>query len=108
MIAFVDPDETDKVIVGFSLCHKHYDSFDRMVFGIIKQEDFGKKIAFRRALKNVNKIKAEVYSDELEYKEVDKVYIPATVHASLQNFVARCKKYYKDKFFPVWVDEYIS
>ena len=106
MIAAIDPTNNTKVIVGFSLTHKKWDDFDHLKFGFIKEKDFGKKIAYRRALKWKDKDQSFIYSIKLETRSSAIVYIPQTVHESLACFVFGCYKYYKDKEFPQWVDHY--
>lgn len=106
MIAALDPTDITKVIVGFSLCHKKYDEFDHLNFGTIEKKDFGKVVAFRRALKFKDKEESFIYSIPLETRRSDVVYIPQTVHESLASFVFGCYKYYKNKDFPIWVSEY--
>lgn len=106
MIACKDPMDTNKVIVGFSLCH-WLDDFDKINLGFVSKKDFGKFIAHRRAVKYRDHAFCVVYSDKLNgEKEIGTVYIPQTVHESLAKFVDGCYKYYKDKTFPVWVENY--
>jgi hypothetical protein len=106
MFSAIDPTDIKKVIVGFSLCHVRFDDFDKINWGTVKQKDFGKKVAYRRALKWKDRVEALVYSEKLEENFPTTVYIPQTVHKSLAKFVQGCYKYYKNKIFPVWVDHY--
>lgn len=106
MIAAIDPMDNERVIIGFSLCHLQFDDFDAINWGMKKEKDFGKKVAFRRALKWKDRVEALVYSDKKEENLDTTVYIPQTVHESLAKFVQGCYKYYKDKIFPVWVENY--
>ena len=105
MIACIDPLDENKVIVGFSLCHR-WDTFDHTDFGIYKEKDFGKLIAHRRAMKNRDKVEYYVYSENLEENFKETVYIPYTVHEHLVKFIYDSYKYYKDKEFPLWVEGY--
>ena len=107
MFACLDPlDPDEKVIIGFSLCHARYDEFDYINFGIVKQKDIGKKIAHRRAMKFRDCVEYYVYDKPLEENLNETVYIPATVNAALVKFIYDCYKYYKDKTFPLWIEEY--
>jgi len=106
MFSAIDPIDNERVIVGFSLCHLNYDDFDAINFGVKKEKDFGKKVAYRRALKWRDDVEGLVYSEKLEEKLLGTVYIPQTVHESLVKFIQGCYKYYKDKIFPVWVENY--
>ena len=106
MIACIDPTNPDMVLVGFSLCHQGFDKFDKLAKGMIDQKNFGKKLAHRRALKFRDCAEAVIYSDKIEENFSETVYIPATVHESLAKFVLDSYKYFKDKLFPVWVENY--
>lgn len=106
MIACVDPLDPERVIIGFSLCHIGYDEFDHINFGLVKEKNFGKKLAHRRAMKYKDCVEYIVYDKRLEENFKETVYIPATVNESLIKFIYDCYKYYKDKTFPVWVVEY--
>lgn len=106
MIACIDPLDPDKAIIGFSLCHSRYDEFDHINFGLVKQKDIGKKIAHRRAIKYADYVEAVVYDKKLEENFTETVYIPASVNEALVKFVYDSYKYYKDKEFPVWVENY--
>lgn len=113
MISCIDPIEPSKVIIGFTLCNLKYDDFDYVNWGIQEAKDFGKKVAHRRAFKNRDKSGWHVYccpKKDIEIEtalDVDQiVYIPQSVHESLQAFVFNSYKYYKDKSFPVWVENY--
>lgn len=117
MVAFCNGD--DSVKVGFSMCHP-LDRWD-YVDGVHKP-GWGKYIANERAEKWFSKIMAvkhenlaialAILDDETdtptqEDRQMfkDAVVIPDTMYDSLCSFVYRCKKYYKDKRFPVWVDQ---
>ncbi len=106
MVASIDPWNPEKVVMGFSLCHARYDTFDHINFGLVKQKDIGKKIAHRRAIKYREYQEAVVYDQKLEDDLPGIVYIPASVNLALVKFVYDCYKYYSDKEFPVWVENY--
>ena len=103
MLACIDPTNANKVIVGFSLCNIPLDEFDKLDCGMIPKKDFGKMLAHRRAMKYSELSNFMVYSIPLDVKSPGTVYIPQTVHESLEGFVIGTYKYYKDKEFPTWV-----
>lgn len=105
MIACVDPLNPKKVLIGFSLCHTKWDSFDHINFGMVEQKNIGKKIAHRRAMKYRDYQDAVVYDDSLGDQE-GIVYIPASVNIPLVKFMYDSYKYYKDKEFPLWVENH--
>jgi hypothetical protein len=94
MISCKHPTIENHVIIGFSLCYLQWDWFDR---------DFGKEIAFKRAMKYSDFTRFIVYSFEIDEKKKDTVYIPQTVDERLQAFVEAAYKYYKDASFPAWI-----
>jgi hypothetical protein len=115
----IDPDDDQSVIVGFALCHG-IDKFDYLDGQ--REEGFGLSLAKSRAEKFrfhtdyfVQKTFTEKeFNDNLEYciegyiinsdpKSI--VEIPPSVIVRLKPFIERCKKYYKDKEFPVWVNQ---
>lgn len=106
MIACIDPMDEDKAIIGFSLCHAQLDDFDFINWGFHEKKNHGKKIAHRRAIKWCDCVESFIYSKKLEENFRETVYIPQTVHESLANFVFNCYKYYRDKEFPTWVENY--
>jgi len=123
LICMVDPEDNDSVIFGFSLCNP-IDRFD-YIKGI-KEEGFGLELA---------KARAEKWRDHLEYfiqrsfteneiwtttEEVCEdfecdllqnpnprviVEIPPSIVLRLKTFIERCRRYYKDKNFPAWVEQ---
>jgi len=116
MVAYV-PDGEDIVRIGFSMCHR-FDRWDH-IRGVLNP-GHGKYIATERADKWVGKTEAAMDKNMKaaigmlegedpgpEISEMVKscVVIPDTMYDSLKIFVGRCKKYYKDKRFPVWVDK---
>ena len=87
LVAGIHPEEKDKVVVGFSLCHKKYDQFDKI--GFKKVPGHGKHMAAIRAVR---------------WNDAEYIDIPPSIHDDLCKFVERCKKYYKDKDLVTWVD----
>jgi hypothetical protein len=103
MIAFVNPHVLDEVLFGFSMCSSK-DRWDRP--NELKMEDFGKKLAFKRAIKWAD------YEDAAE-SQIPKnaedqiasfVYIPKTVFTPLKDFINGNRKYYSDKNFVEWTN----
>jgi hypothetical protein len=111
----VHPEDPKSVVIGFSLCNK-MDKFD--VVNGKKRNGFGLEMATKRAVMWSNHIdyfiqrswtEEQLFETEpLGYfvnpnpKEV--VEIPPSIAQQLQVFIERCKKYYKDKEFPVWTE----
>jgi hypothetical protein len=117
----INPDNNDSVIIGFSLCSKR-DKFDYIKGQY--ERGFGLNLANERA---------EEWSDYTGYfvqnswteKEIDKYYykkegdlliyvnpdaksiveVPPSIIKTLKNFIKRCKRYFQDKEFPVWVEK---
>jgi len=109
MMACIDPMNTNNVLIGFSLCHGEYDDFDKINFGETPVKNFGKLVAFKRALKWRDLNSHIVYDKKLKERSSEIVYIPATVHNSLAKFVLSAYYYYNknnDKKFPMWVLDY--
>jgi hypothetical protein len=113
----IDPDEPTGVVVGFSVCHPT-DRFD-YVNGQ-RTEGFGLEVAKNRAERWKFKVNYFVQMSFHEDQLVDDnfsafkflnpdnetvVEIPPSVMVRLKPFIERCKKYYKDKIFPEWVDK---
>jgi len=121
----VNPNNPQGVVVGFTLCN-NIDRFDYI--GEKHMKGFGA---------NTAKIRAEKWSEHTDYfiqntfsefmldsdcpllaiinPDTEKVVeIPPSVVGRMNTFLARCRRYYKDKVFPVWVqafekkDEYPS
>jgi hypothetical protein len=114
----VHPDDHQSVIVGFSLCNK-MDDFD--VVNGERRKGFGLGIAKERALKWTNHTdffvqlsctedaimdfsKPLMRIDNPNSDEV--VEIPPSVVKPLHAFIERCQRYYQDKDFPVWVQNF--
>lgn len=123
IVCMVDPEDNDSVIFGFSLCNP-VDRFD-YIKGI-KEEGFGLELAKIRAEKWRDHIayfiqhsftdaiwtttEEEIYEDcECDLiknpnpKEI--VEIPPSIVLRLKTFIERCRRYYKDKNFPAWVEQ---
>jgi hypothetical protein len=113
----IDPDDDQSVIIGFTLCH----AIDR--FDYIKEqrvEGFGLETAKLRAEKwkfhtdyFLQKTWKENELDDEDvliyiYKNPDNqsiVEVPPSVMVRLKPFIERCRKYYKDKDFPMWIQK---
>jgi len=102
MISCKHPDDEDFTIFGFSMCHLGLDVFNK-VDSRIDRKDFGKMIAFKRAMKYCEVSDFMVYSISIDDKKTDRVYIPQTVADKMDKFVQSAYKYYKDCEFPAWV-----
>lgn len=118
----IDPDDDKTVILGFTLCHA-VDRFDYP--GGNREEGFGKDLANIRAEKYrfhtdyfVQKTFTEgEIVDSVVQADAEKIWqyvnpqpkqiveIPPSVMVRLKTFIERCKTYYKDKEFPVWVEK---
>ena len=113
----IDPESSDSVILGFSLCNS-LDKFD-WIDGK-HTPGFGLKLAKLRGEKWVDHtdyfVQASftepmLYDDESKLLKILNpnsrlvVEIPPSIIDRLRTFIKRCKKYYKDKDFPLWVDK---
>lgn len=112
----IDPDDDKSVIFGFTLCHPT-DRFD-YIKGV-RVQGFGLETAKLRADKwkfhtdyFVQKTWSEDEMDEIEvlYKFINPdaqsiVEVPPSVMIRLRTFIERCRKYYKDKDFPTWIQK---
>lgn len=86
LIAFPLEAEEGKIAIGYSLCNLDKgDTFDK---------EIGIEIAADRALKWSNKFKVKnmYYVDSYDVRD----------------FLVRMKKYYKDKKFPVWAENFLK
>lgn len=115
----VDDSDDNKVIVGFSLCNKS-DKFDYI--RSLKYPGFGVLIAKERAERWSNHkdyfIQKSWTQEQLNIEEKlfflknpnpkTIVEIPPSIFKQLTSFIERCRKYYKDKEFPVWVNKFIE
>ena len=85
MVAGVSPVDPDRVLIGFSLCHKN-DRYN-YVRGI-KIPNYDKMLATTRAL---------------TWDEGNReVKVPDSIRKTFDKFVQRCQKYYKDKKIVAW------
>jgi len=113
----IDPDDDQSVIFGFTLCHPT-DRFD-YIKGV-RVQGFGVETAKIRADKwkfhtdyFVQKTWSEDdinFGDETLFIYVNSdnqsiVEIPPSVMIRLKTFIERCRKYYKDKDFPTWIQK---
>lgn len=92
MTAFINPENPDNVVIGYSMCHSKFDEYDYLPVNdctVIRTEGHGKNMAEKRAIK---------WAGENE------LVVAFSVRKKLDKFIARCKKYYKDKQFPAWID----
>lgn len=111
----VDPDDSNSVIMGFTLCHS-IDRFDYINGQMFK--GFGVDTAKQRAEKwkfHVEYFVQKTYTElDIDNEDValmfivndnpqEIVEIPPSVMVRLKTFIERCRKYYKDKEFPVWI-----
>ena len=122
----IDPDDSKSVVIGFTLCHA-IDKFD-YISGQ-RQDGFGRDTAKLRADKwkfhtdyfvqrtftEDEIIQAEEGGDDsidlMVYENPDSITtieIPPSVMVRLKSFIERCKKYYKDKDFPLWIEKVLS
>ena len=115
----VDPDNPDSVMVGFTLCHP-IDDFDYIKgqrvpgFGLDTAKTRADKLKqhcnyFIQKTFTEEEIDAHVCGEMKIFKYINPdnrsiVEIPPSVEKNLVSFIERCKKYYKDKTFPEWVE----
>jgi hypothetical protein len=114
--AGVDPKNKDQVIIGFTLCHS-IDRFDYININK-KSKGFGLNTAKIRAEKwrfHNSYFIQKTYTEEefvsnlniLKYVNPNKmcVEVAPSVLVKLKPFIERCRKYYKDKGFPEWIEK---
>lgn len=101
MIAYTNGDDT-LVRIGFSMCHS-FDKWDH-VEGI-HTPGFGKWIATQRGEKWASKERSILSRDVGVSHLSNAVIIPDSMYESFKKFVDRCKKYFKDKQFPEWIED---
>lgn len=115
--AGIDPKNKDEVIIGFTLCH----SIDRFDYINItkKNKGFGLKTAKIRAEKwkwHDCYFIQKTYTEEQFVSNLDIlkyinpnnkmcVEVAPSVLVKLKPFIERCRKYYKDKGFPEWIEK---
>lgn len=111
----INPNDPNAVVVGFSLCNS-IDRFDYI--NGAKEPGFGLDLAKTRANKWAKKERCFVQfsNDEAAYEDGEVLMklnhdtetileIPPSVIGRLRVFLERCKRYYKDKTFPMWTDD---
>ena len=103
MISCKDPLNENRVLIGFSMCRLAFDEFDKLE-GRIEKKDFGKMIAFKRAMKYSDHNNVMVHFIAIDKKNPGIVYIPQTVHDKLDKFIQAAYKYYKGASFSPWVE----
>jgi len=91
LVAGVHPEEKNKVVVGYSLCHKKYDEFDKI--GFKRVPGHGRAMAVTRAVR---------------WNNAYYVNVPPSIHGDFFKFVERCKKYYKDKELVPWIENVLK
>ena len=109
MVSFVHPDQPDMVAVGYSLCNlKAGDKFDYQIthlglsmgpVGYFEAEGFGFHIACGRAM--------DWATSDIPTTEANK-RVPASIRKQFINFIDRSQRYYKDKYIPAWVTQFLS
>jgi hypothetical protein len=111
----INTDEPDRVMIGFSLCNK-MDEFD-YIDGQ-QEPGFGLDLAKTRAEKWFNYtgyfVQNSWTEDDIEggvdligyinpnTKTI--VEVPPSIITPLRDFIKRCRRYYQDKEFPVWIE----
>ena len=116
----INPDDANKVMVGFSICNS-LDRFDWIDGNYCS--GFGVDLAETRAEKwasytdyFVQKSYTEpmLFDDEknlvrfINPNPKTIVEVPPSILDRLNTFINRCKRYYKDKEFPLWTDKLVN
>jgi len=113
------PIDDENLAIGFSLCHVT-DRFDYI--NNQRHTGFGVGLAKKRAVKMIKAkdfvvqnthtedqidkfIDGEGRLMEFVAKTPDVVVVPPSVMRELKDFIQRCKLYYKDKTFPMWIQK---
>lgn len=111
-----DPEKENGVIIGFSLCSK-MDIFDYV--NDQYEPGFGISLASDRAVKWADYSGYFVQNSWTE-EEIDGgedligfinpdtktiVEVPPSIIHPLKAFIKRCRRYYQDKEFPVWIEK---
>jgi hypothetical protein len=104
LVAAVDEEEPNKVVIGFSMCHPD-DKFDCIDFMRVKVPDLGIFYAMNTAekYKKSYKFMVSMIKDEPP-KGVIK--IPQSISDSLEKFIFRCRKFFPDKQLPEWATNF--
>lgn len=112
----IDNDNPDNVLMGFSLCSA-LDQFDWIDGKHVP--GFGLELAQKRGEKwadHTDYFVQKSYTEPMLCDDEPEIYfknpnsqavveIPPSIMDRLKTFIVRCKKYYKDKNFPLWVDK---
>jgi len=111
----INPENPDAVMIGFSMCNK-LDEFD-YVNGQ-HEPGFGLDLAKQRAEKwseftgyfvqnswTENEIEEEDLIGFINPDTKTVVEVPPSIIGPLKKFLQRCKRYYQDKDFPVWIEK---
>jgi hypothetical protein len=103
MLAYEDP-ETGQIVIGFSLCHKR-DRFDYRQG--MRMDNLGIWYACNKANKHKDS-KRFAISTKPEDRQLSKriVKIPQSMAKDFAKFIARCRRYYKDKDLPEWATNF--
>ncbi len=115
--AGIDPKDKEQVIIGFTLCHS-IDRFDYINTNK-KAKGFGLDTAKVRAEKwkqHNSYFIQKTYTEEdivnnveiLKYVNPNNkscVEVAPSVLVKIKPFIERCRKYYKDKGFPEWIEK---
>jgi len=104
MVSYVHPDQPDLIAIGYSLCNlSARDKFDYQLANVplvyVEAEGFGFHIACGRA-------ESWAVTDILT-AEVNK-RVPASIQKQFIDFINRSQRYYKDKYIPAWVTQFLS
>jgi hypothetical protein len=109
------PDDPEKVSIGFSLCGP-LDEFDYVNGN--KEPGFGLDLAMARAEKwsqYLGFFYQNTYTEfDIENEDIQIfqnpdpkfiVEVPPSLEKQLKCFVKRCRNYFKDKEFPLWIEK---
>jgi hypothetical protein len=114
----IDPSNSQKAVVGFTLCN-NIDRFDYINdkpakgFGLETAKSRAEKWANHTDFFVQNSFTEKMIEDEdftlLVFINPDKqkiVEIPPSVVGKMKIFLERCRRYYKDKVFPEWIEKF--
>jgi hypothetical protein len=104
LMAFLDPDDEEKVCIGYSVCHKN-DRFDYRKGNHIP--GLGIFYALNKAKKHRDTT-LYIVSTRKEDRQVSKSFIkiPQSIVSDLQAFIHVCNSYYKDRKLPEWAIDF--
>ncbi len=103
-VAVPDPEQPDKLLIGFSLCHRR----DRFDFnGRMKLKGLGNWYAYEKAKKYAHSDRFVIATDSTA-KNLPRpiVKIPQSMAKDLARFIVRCRKFFKGKDFPDWTTNF--